>query len=94
MVYFRCFHQYKIPFLSYPKTIPGNNIAVRKAALFHSRPFMVLYKRAEKYPAIKPMNTYNMIAAVISEPLEDGDNIPNIAITETIKLSIPNENYT
>lgn len=33
---------YKTKEQTYPKTIPGYNVAVRKAARFHSRPFIVL----------------------------------------------------
>ena len=36
--------------------IAGYKVAVRKAARFHSLPFMVLYSLAEKYPATRPMN--------------------------------------
>lgn len=63
--------------------MPGYNVAVRNALRFHSRPFIVLYRRAEKYPAIKPMNTYNNIPDVISAPRDAGDNIPNMATTKT-----------
>lgn len=62
--------------------IAGYKVAVKKAALFHSLPFIVLYKRAEKYPAIKPIKTYKNIAAVIRAPREAGDNIPSIAKTK------------
>lgn len=65
-----------------PKIIAGYKVAVRKAAFFHSRPFIVLYNLAEKYPAIRPMKTYKNIATVIRAPLDAGDNIPNIAKTK------------
>lgn len=63
--------------------IAGYNVAVKNAALFHSRPFIVLYNLAEKYPAIKPMNMYSRMEAVVSAPLDAGDNIPIIAKTVT-----------
>lgn len=65
-----------------PKTMPGYSVAVKNAPRFHSRPFIVLYKRAEKYPAINPMKTYKKIPDVIRAPRDDGDSIPNIATTE------------
>lgn len=61
--------------------IDGYKVAVNNAARFHSRPFMVLYSLAEKYPAIRPIKTYRNIATVIKAPLEAGDNIPSIAKT-------------
>lgn len=64
-----------------PNTMPGYNVAVKNAPRFHSRPFIVLYRRAEKYPAIKPIITYRNTADVISAPLDAGDNIPSIATT-------------
>lgn len=67
--------------LTYPNTIPGQNIAVSTAERFHSFPFIVLYNRAEKQPAMSPIKTYSMMATLISAPRELGDNIPNIAMT-------------
>lgn len=64
-----------------PNTIPGYNVAVRNALRFHSRPFNVLYKRAEKYPAMSPMKTYNRIQDVIKAPRDEGDSIPIMATT-------------
>lgn len=61
--------------------IAGYSVAVKNAALFHSLPFIVLYSLAEKYPAMRPMNIYKNMAAVVRAPRDAGDNIPIIAKT-------------
>lgn len=70
----------------YPNTTLGYKVAVKNADFFHSRPFIVLYNRAAKYPAIIPMNTYINIPDVIRAPREDGESIPSIAKTKNIIL--------
>lgn len=55
----------------------------KSAALFHSRPLIVLYSLAEKYPATRPENTYKNITQVPKDPLLAGESMPSIAKTET-----------
>lgn len=64
-----------------PNTMPGYKVAVRNALRFHSRPLNVLYKRAEKYPAMSPIKTYRKIPDVIRAPRDEGDSIPIMATT-------------